>query len=494
MNELDRLVNACLLPGFTGRAPTRWVEQALADGLAGVTLYGHNVTDAEAIHRIATSIRGLRADALIALDEEGGDVTRLDYLTGSRYPGNLALGTVDDVELTGEVARAIAADLARASVNLNLAPSVDVNSDPRNPIIGVRSFGSDPHRVAAHSAAFVTGLQDGGIAASAKHFPGHGATTVDSHLALPVIDCDVDTFRRRELPPFVAAIEAGVRTIMTAHVVFPALDDRPATLSRRLLTGLLREELGFDGVIVTDALDMAGVRVEHGIDGAAVKALAAGADLLLLGAEDGERHCAEIRRAVRIAVDAGELSFARVEEAAARVHALQQWVVEAHRRQLSASGPAADQRERAGGGELGLDAARRAVRSGGTLPLTRPPYVVELRAEANLAVGDARWGLADALADLGAVAGSVAVEEAGPFLDDVLAKAGEAPLVLAVRDAYRQPWQREWLAAALAARPDAVLVALGMPDDRELSGGTWVLAHGAARVNALAAGERLLGG
>ena len=171
MSEIDRLVNACLLPGFAGGdVPPEWVHDALQGGLAGVVLYGTNLVDDGAIARISLSLRETAPAALVAVDEEGGDVTRLDYLHGSAYPGNLALGVVDDVELTYQVASSIAADLAANGVNYNLAPSVDVNSDPDNPVIGVRSFGADPARVAAHGVAYIKGMQDAGIATAAKHF------------------------------------------------------------------------------------------------------------------------------------------------------------------------------------------------------------------------------------------------------------------------------------------------------------------------------------
>lgn len=487
VSEVDRLVNACLLPGFHGELPPGWVAELLGEGLAGVTVYGHNLTgsDSAAVRRISTAVLEWQPDALVSVDEEGGDVTRLDYLTGSAYPGNLALGAVDDVALTYDVARAIAADLRVVSVNLNLAPSVDVNSDPHNPVIGVRSFGPDPGRVAAHGAAYIRGMQDSGVAASAKHFPGHGATRADSHLDLPLIDCDLETFRRRELPPFAAAVEAGTQTIMTAHVVFSALDDQPATLSRRILTGLLRDELGYDGVVVTDALDMAGVRAAHGIPGAAVRALTAGADLLLVGAEDGERHCADIRRAVAGAVAAGELDVSRVEEAAGRVARLRKWC---------AAGPSGSTGGApAAGGEVGLAAARRAVRVTGDPSLFRPAVVAELRSGANLAVGDAHWSLAEPLDALGLLGRAVVVTQDGVRADDVTSSADGAPLVVAVRDAYRHPWQRDWVSALLTVRPDAVLVAVGMPDDAELAGAASVLTYGAGRVNTWAAAERLAG-
>src|SRR5262249_8984136 len=160
-----------------------------------------------------------------------------------------ALGAVDDVELTERVAASIGADLAVAGVNLDFAPVADVNENPRNPVIGVRSFGASYELVARHVAAFVRGLQARGVAASAKHFPGPGTTEADPPLELPVVSSDV----RAGLEPFRAAIDAGVESIMTAHVLVPALDDLPATLSRAIVTGLLREELGFDGLVVADA-------------------------------------------------------------------------------------------------------------------------------------------------------------------------------------------------------------------------------------------------
>jgi beta-N-acetylhexosaminidase len=478
VSELDRLVRACLLPGFAGGVLPAWVEDGLREGLAGVCLYGQNLGRSEpgsAVPSLSAAVRAARPDAIVALDEEGGDVTRLEYRVGSSYPGNLALGTVDDEQLTTQVARAIGHDLRRAGVNLDLAPSVDVNSDPRNPVIGVRSFGADPALVARHGAAYIAGLRSAGVGAVAKHFPGHGATTVDSHLALPTVDADEATFRRRELPPFAAAIEAGVDAVMTSHVVFPALDARPATLSRRLLVDLLRGDLGFDGVVITDALDMAGVRAAHGIAGAAARSLAAGADLLLVGAEDGRQHIEPICRAVEEQVRGGLLPEARLHEAAGRVAAL--------RERLAAVDDVAPD---PGTSHVGLRAARAALRVRGARPLPAPATVVELRAGTNMAVGNAPWSLAEPLAGFGLLAGLSTVREGA-------AAPGPAagPLVVAVRDAYRSPWQRAWVRELLGRRPDAVLVALGMPDDLDLTDGPAIAALGAGRVNTQAVAEFL---
>jgi beta-N-acetylhexosaminidase len=474
--ELDRLVNACLFPAFTGAAPPEWIRREVDDGLGGVVIYGGNITAAEGrLEGLTLPLRAMRDDLVVAIDEEAGDVTRLWYAEGSRYPGNLALGAVDDVALTEAVARSVAADLAALGVNYTYAPTVDVNSERDNPVIGTRSFGEDPALVARHGAAFVRGLQSARVAASAKHFPGHGATRTDSHHDLPVIDCDEATLRTRELVPFVAAIEAGVKTVMVAHVVFPALDELPATLSRRITTGLLRDELGFDGVVTTDALDMQAVARRYGIAGAAVRALQAGADMLLLGAEDGERLCGEIRALVREAVAAEELSVDALERSAARIAELAAWA-------RPEPDPAASQ-------AIGLEAARRAVEATGSFPLEAPPFVVELRGETNFAVGAAHWSLAEPLAALGFLAGSRAL---GPDADG-LPDTGGAAVVVAVRDAYRQPWQQALLERLRAVHPDLVLVAMGLPYDRELAGGRFVATYGAAAVNARAAAELLSG-
>ncbi len=187
---------------------------------------------------------------------------------GSSRPGNFALGAVDDPALTEAVARDLGAELAAAGITLNYAPDADVNSNPANPVIGVRSFGADPALVARHTAAWVRGLQAGGVAACAKHFPGHGDTRVDSHHDLPRITADRARLDACELAPFRAAVAAGVQAVMTGHLLVPALDpELPATLSQRILGGLLRDELGFSGVVVTDAVEMRAVADRYGFAG-----------------------------------------------------------------------------------------------------------------------------------------------------------------------------------------------------------------------------------
>ena len=312
--SVERLAAACLLPSFPGHEVPDWVLRRLEGGLGGITLFAYNVGDPAQLAALTARLREA-GDVLVAIDEEGGDVTRLEADRGSSYPGNLALGAVDDVELTEEVAAAIAGELARAGINLNFAPVADTNTNPDNPVIGVRSFGADPELVARHVAAFVRGTQRQGVAACAKHFPGHGDTAVDSHVDLPVVGGDVAT----ALLPFRAAIAEGVQAVMTAHLLVPELDELPATLSRRIVTGLLREELGFEGLVVTDALEMRAISGGVGVEEAAVLALAAGVDALCVGHDLHEETVDALVDAISEAVRSGRLPLERLEEAAARV-------------------------------------------------------------------------------------------------------------------------------------------------------------------------------
>ena len=284
--SLRRLVLGTLLAAFDGPTAPSWAIDLVGEGLAGHVLFGFNVVDADQLAALTTTLRNGRPDVLIGIDEEGGDVTRLGHRDGSPYPGHGALGAIDDPQLTRDIYHLIGTDLAAVGINLDLAPSVDVNTVSDNPIIGTRSFGADPARVAAHSAAAVVGLQAAGVAACAKHFPGHGATVTDSHLDLPTVDVPTDLLRERDLPPFAAAIAAGTRSIMTAHIRVPALTgDLPATFSPAALVTLLREEMGFTGAVITDALEMRGAAAAAGGTArGAARALAAGSDLLCIGA------------------------------------------------------------------------------------------------------------------------------------------------------------------------------------------------------------------
>ncbi len=327
---LAALADAILIPPFPGTTPPPWILQALERGLAGVTLFGPNVVGDTAA--LTEALRSAAAvEPVIAIDEEGGDVTRVAYAAGSPYPGNAALGEADDVALTRDVYAAIGADLARLGINTNLAPCADVLAPGGSSVVsGTRSFGSDPGLVARHVTAAVAGLQGAGVAACAKHFPGHGRTTADSLLTLATVPGPLAELRARDLPPFTAAIAAGTLAVMPGHLRVPELTgDLPATFSPAAVIGLLRGELGFDGVAISDGLEMRAASGVHGIPAAAVLAVIAGVDLVCLGRETDEAMYHAVRTALAEAVASGALASARLEEAADRVAALRAWLADA---------------------------------------------------------------------------------------------------------------------------------------------------------------------
>ncbi len=329
--QVARMVHTVILPGFRGTTVPTWLARAIEKGVGAVLYFAGNLT-ADPAH-LSDRLHGLRPDLLIASDEEGGTVTRLHAGTGSPYPGHKELGAGGDTRRTREVAHAMGRDLRAAGIDAALAPVMDVNVDSANPVIGPRAFGDDPVLVAEHGTAFITGLRAAGLATAAKHFPGHGDTSVDSHVALPIVDVDMVTLHQRELVPFAAAVAADADMVLAGHIVVPALDDAPASVSPRAYA-LLRGELGFRGVAVTDALDMRGLARHTGaktgptaIARGAVAALAAGADLLCLGnpytaGHDDSAVFGAVRDRLLEAVSSGTVPVGRLAEAAERVDRL----------------------------------------------------------------------------------------------------------------------------------------------------------------------------
>ncbi|MEU0705649.1 glycoside hydrolase family 3 protein [Streptomyces bacillaris] len=498
-DTLTRDALAVLQPGFTGTTAPDWLLRRVGEGLTSVGLFGRNIESPEQLAALTARLRSERDDVLVAIDEEGGDVTRLEVNEGSSFPGNFALGSIDDTDLTRAVAHELGRRLAACGVNLNWAPSADVNSNPGNPVIGVRSFGADTALVARHTAAYVEGLQAAGVAACTKHFPGHGDTAVDSHLAMPRIDVDLDTLHARELLPFRAAIAAGSKSVMSAHILLPALDpDRPATLSPQILTGLLRQELGYDGLIVTDGVEMEAISKTYGIERGSVLAIAAGADAICVGGGlADEETVVALRDALVAAVRSGELPEERLADAAARVRALASWT-QGVRGDVPEPGAEVQEGTAPGTGvrsDVGLVAARRAVRVTGTGdPLTGPAHVAEFATEANIAVGDETpWGIADGIARLrpGTDGGRYTGETADPAAE-VLAAVGDRRIVAVVRDEHRHAWMAQALDALLAARPDTIVVEMGLPESTP-RGSLHVATHGASRVCGQAAVEAVTG-
>ncbi|MFT3876291.1 MAG: glycoside hydrolase family 3 N-terminal domain-containing protein [Propioniciclava sp.] len=464
--DLATAINATLMPGFTGPELPGWLADQLGAGLGSVCLFGSNVTDRAQLAALTGAIHAARPATVIAIDEEGGDVTRLHHRDGSPHPSAAYLGRLDETGATERVGRAIGIELRLAGVDLNLAPVADVNSNPHNAVIGVRSFGADPALVARHVGAYIRGLQGAGVAASAKHFPGHGDTTADSHHELPVVGASLEELHARELAPFRAAVAAGSLTVMTSHLLVPVLDPiMPMTLSRPGLT-VLRDELGFEGAIISDALDMKGVSAERGIPEAAVLALAAGVDLLCLGTRSSAVLLASIRRHVLDALRDGRLSEARIYQAAGRVASL-------------SAGVAALRRP------VPVDAAAFWTRR--PLPPLVAPVIVRLASADNMAAGAVPWGIGEHLA--GEVAATLpgatcATASDLDALGQLLASHPERPLVVQGRDLHRVEFLAAACAFVRARRPDAVIVDLGWPDigDGALAD---VATFGAGRATAL---------
>ncbi len=463
-DELITLTNSVLWPGFLGTTVPPWLADALRQGLAGVVYFGQNL-DGDT-QSLSAEIHRLAPWALIGVDEEGGSVTRLETAAGSTLPGAAQLGAVDDLAATRETGYEIGRRVDAIGADVVIAPVADVNTDPRNPVIGVRAFGSDSPLVSRHVAAAVQGIQDAGVAACAKHYPGHGDTHLDSHHDLPRLTLSEEEIAAVHLPPFDAAVAAGVRTIMTAHICAPSWGEAPATLNA-LVLGRLRDA-GFDGVIITDALDMAAIRERVGIGGGAVQALAAGADLLCIGnptnpgeamlPDQDERDYRTARDAIVAALRTGELPRERVQEAAGRVRRLAEAIRTRSTPPPRPFGPAA--------------IADRAVTArGGFAPLDdAPTTVIDLRRASSLAVDSAASHVALALAAGGDVVRLDASSASDADIDTAADRTRRGQSVLLADRLDDESPQRTVLDRIRAARGDLVTVNVGLPTPASFPG------------------------
>lgn len=471
--DARRLAAGCVLGSFVGTRPPGWLLDAVRDGLGGVLLFAQNVVDDAQVTEVCQALRGARSDVVIAVDEEGGDVTRLDAATGSDTPSPAAFGFVDEPHLTRDAYAQLGSRIRGLGIDLTLAPCADINSNPRNPIIGVRSFGATASLVSRHVVAAIEGFHRGGVAISAKHFPGHGDTTADTHLGPARLTATTDELTGRELVPFASAIGAGVDAILTAHVVADAVDTVPASLSATW-TEHLRGAMGFEGVIITDALDMEAVaegRGYLGVADAAVRALAAGADLLCLGSNfDGAMTSTVIDHIVD-ALEHDRLSPQSLERSRQRI-------IDLHRHD-PAPPPSSS--------EAAREVARRAVLIDGPVP-EGPFVVLECRPPGSMACFNVAWGVADDLRERGwPVAVLTASDRIASILAAEVGAAGDMPVLVVVRDACVHPWQIEVIDAAVRAHPRAIVVVeLGWPSLPRSPEFTTVVSHGAARSSARA--------
>jgi beta-N-acetylhexosaminidase len=317
---LRQQIGQLLVGSFAGaEVPVELRAFAREFSIGGVTLFKRNVHDPEQVREVARQIEELDAELppWVAVDQEGGRVARLKR-PFTEWPPMITLGRSGSLDLAQRFARALAAELAAAGITLDFAPVLDVLTNSNNPAIGDRALADDADRVSELGRMIVTELQAGGIAACGKHFPGHGDTSVDSHHDLPVVEHPPDRLRAVEFRPFRAAMAAGVASLITAHVLVPSLDgERPATLSRRIVTDILRDELRFDGVVYSDDMEMKAVAARWAVPEACVEAIDAGCDAVLICSGNVDLQAAAAEALIR-AVEHERLSWSRVEDSLAR--------------------------------------------------------------------------------------------------------------------------------------------------------------------------------
>jgi beta-N-acetylhexosaminidase len=472
---------------------------------ACVILFGHNLGGPWATAQLTADLQAVAAETgdpplMIAIDQEGGQVARLRYPC-AEVPGNMACAAAGGPAAAAEAATILGTEMARLGLNLACAPVVDVNTNPANPVIGTRAYSDDPETVAACAVAAIQGWRRAGVFSMAKHFPGHGDTRADSHLALPVVPHDRARLEAVELLPFRAAIAAGVDSICTAHVVYPGADDSglPATLAPRLMTDLLRGELGFQGALFSDALVMDAIarRDSANVPPAAVAAVRAGVDcLMVLGSLAAQRRCFD---ALLAAVQDGTIPEARLDEAVERVRALRERVTLPH-------GDAAwpDNAHQQAARRLARAAVTCVRDTAGLLPLRGPGLGVIEFASGALSAAEADRNQPIGASTLALLLGRripaarfLALSTAAPDAAAVLARflLESEQIVVATRNAVLDPAQTALLRQVAAAGKPTIHLALRSPYDATLAPdiGTVLLTYGDPPAGIAAGVDVLLG-
>ena len=498
--SLERKVGQLMSVAFHGTTITSSLEAMIRDrGVGGVILYGENFTDATSLKRLIADLSGIARDAkavplFFEIDQEGGAVARIGS-GATVLPGQMALAaTPDPTASVGKAVSITAAELTAIGVNWNFAPDADVNDEPTNPVIGNRSFSSDPGRVSALVSAAVRAYASANFLACAKHFPGHGSTTVDSHSGLPRIDADRSTVERVQLAPFRSAIAARVPAIMSAHIVVPALDptpDLPVTLSKPVLTDLLRTTMGFDGVIVTDDLEM-GALATIGEATAGIRAFQAGADYLLFRYD--ESAPVEAHRRMVEAVRAGAMSTARLDESVRRIVNLKR----AYSIYLGTR--VALPLDLEANGRVALDLARDSItllRNRGVLPLRgRTLVIAPTNADVAVLPGQPGLGAVFQRKRPDAVVQAIPLRPAATDVSRAVAAARDVDaVVVGTTDLFAYAEQRQLVAGLSRERAPVVMVSLRAPYDiaQEPDVAAYLCAYDGREPSLVAATEVLIG-
>ncbi len=331
VSGLNKAAGQLLIVGFEGKQITPEVKELINTYyVGGIILFTRNIGTSAEVLNLTTNLQkeakkaGYKYPLLICVDQENGIVRRLGEGT-TIFPGAMALGATDNISNAYEIGFATGKELLGLGINWNLAPVLDINNNPENPVIGVRSFGESAEKVAQFGRETIRGMQEAGLITTLKHFPGHGDTDVDSHLDLPVISHDLQRLEKVELKPFKECIAAGADTIMTAHIYFPAIESKaglPATLSRKVVTGLLREKLRYNGVITTDCMEMDAISQTIGTEKGAVAAVKAGVDFVMIS-HTFERQKGAVKEIIN-AIDSGEIDMNYITDANKRIQSLKE--------------------------------------------------------------------------------------------------------------------------------------------------------------------------
>ncbi|HEX8990524.1 MAG TPA: glycoside hydrolase family 3 N-terminal domain-containing protein [Anaerolineales bacterium] len=478
---MDEKIGQRLLLAFHGKddVPDGFRAALKAYKPAGVTLFRSlNIENPRQVRELTKRLQAAALEAglpplLIAVDQEGGQLMAIGNGT-TPLPGNMALGATRDRSLARRAGEILGTELRAMGVNVNYAPSCDVNINPHNPAIGIRSFGEDPLEVGEMASAMIEGMQSRGVAATAKHFPGHGDVASDSHYGLPMLRHDLNRLQQVEFPPFQAAIRAKTKLIMTAHLALPAIDGPdapPATLSPTVLKGLLRSQLGFDGVIITDAMDMQAIPQGAALGANAVRAAAAGADLLLLTSDPADQQ--RVFESLRHAAQDDSLLMRDMDVSLERIASLKHWLTD------QPEAPALDMVGCAAHQEVADEIARRSMtlvrNEAGLLPLRSAPgrrVAAIVPKPSDLTPADTSSYVAPTLA--------AALRAYHPQVDEL--SVGNAPshdeiaelvqrvrrydlVVLGTLNAFNQPDQQALVSAILGTGIPTVLVAMRLPYD-----------------------------
>lgn len=463
---LEQKVGQVMLVGFDGTTLTPEFRDDLAQlHIGGVIFYERNVQSPSQVAQLNTDLQNLAKQngdpaLFLTIDQEGGIVTRMREDKGfTEFPGQMAIGATGDANNAHRIAQAMANEMLALGFNMDLSPDLDVNNNPANPIIGTRSFGSNPQRVAEFGTAFIDGMQSAGMIAIGKHFPGHGDTGVDSHISLPTVPHDRARLETIEFVPFKAAMQANIAGIMSAHITFPAIDSTPglaATLSPKVLTDLIRGEMKYDGLVMTDELTMGALATSgYPAPQAASAALKAGADILLF--QTGYAMHRQVHAMLVDHVQRGVIPQARLDEAVRRI-------LLAKEKYSILSGMQSNASRASQVGSPQTKAVSRDVAMQAVTLVRDDAKLVPLKPDAKLLVVETgAYGLGKLL---GATTMQVAANTKKSEIDSILqvAKDGRT-IIVATNDAARNPGQVELVAALKNANVPTIIIATRSPYD-----------------------------